>query len=120
MGCLRLGLPLQAVLVSRCHSSARPPCFPSHPLFSLPTRLPIAGRRGYVGAYELPPSQNPTPAKPGKGGKAAAEAAAAAAAMQALKSPGKRTRGGSSRQAVVAEVHESPAKKQRRAPARRG
>ncbi|PRW56400.1 divinyl chlorophyllide a 8-vinyl- chloroplastic [Chlorella sorokiniana] len=81
------------------------------------------GRRGYVGAYELPPSQNPTPAKAGragKTGKAAAEAAAAAAAMQALKSPGKRTRGGSSRQAAVAEVAESPAKKQRRAPARRG
>lgn len=60
----------------------------------------------YADAFELPPSQGPTPAKAGRGA--------------AGKSPGKRTRA-TRHSAVAAEpaAEESPAKKQRRAPARR-
>ena len=74
-----------------------------------------SGRKAqpYTDAFELPPSQGPTPAKAGKAGKAGK-------AASALTSPGKRSR--SSRHAAVAAAEpvaeESPAKKQRRASAR--
>ncbi|KAL4427874.1 hypothetical protein ABPG75_001963 [Micractinium tetrahymenae] len=74
------------------------------------------GRKGYTGAFDLPPSQSSTPAKARGSAKSAAGANKGAAALPA-KSPGKRTRG--SRAAAVAQeapaaAEGSPAKKPRR------
>lgn len=74
---------------------------------------PRAGRKGYTGAFDLPPSQGTTPAK-ARSACHSAGGAKAAAALPA-KSPGKRTRG--TRAAAVAQhapAEESPAKKPRR------
>ncbi len=73
---------------------------------------PLAGRRGYTGAFDLPPSQSTTPAKVRR---AAQNAGVAKAVALPSKSPGKRAR--SSRAAAVfheAQAEDSPAKKTRR------